>query len=370
MNKIPLAMVAVLALASCSKKQADAAAGSAEIPVVDVAKPLVDSITIYKTYPGYAGANATAKIVARVNGTLLTKQFSGGEVVEKGKVLYTIEPTQYVDAVKQAEASLATAKSNYEYYSKQYAALKKAYESDAVAQIEVSQAESNVQNAEASIKQAEAALSTARTNLSYCTIRAPFTGRINDGNTDPGNYISGQGAPYQLAELYDDTKLSVTFAIEENQYERIVADAENPTDHPRYDRVPLTFTERLPHEYYGNLSYEAPVVDKSTGTVTLKVNVDNPYGELRNGMYVTVNMPAEENPRALLISDAAIGTDQLGKYIYVVNDSNKVVYTPIQVGNLYQDSLRVVTDGINADTRYVTKAMLRVRDGMTVNPKL
>lgn len=369
MNRFSLALVALLALASCSKKQTDADRNAA-VPVVDVALPLVDSITIYKTYPGYAGATATAKIVARVNGTLLTKQYSGGEMVEKGQVLYTIEPTQYVDAVKQAEAALATAKSNYDYYSSQYAALKKAYESDAVAQIEVTQAESNVENARASIKNAEAALSTARTNLSYCTIRAPFTGRINDGTTDPGNYISGAGSPYQLAELYDDSRLSVKFAIEENQYEKIVADADDPIGHPRYEKIPLTFNEPLPHEYYGKLSYESPMVDKATGTVTLKVRVDNPYGELRNGMYVTVNMPADENPHAILIRDSSIGTDQLGKYIYVVNDSNKVVYTPIKVGELYQDSLRVVTSGIDANTRYVTTAMLRVRDGMTVNPKL
>jgi multidrug efflux pump subunit AcrA (membrane-fusion protein) len=98
------------------------------------------------------------------------------------------------------------------------------------------------------------------------------------------------------------------------------------------------------------------------------VRVDNPYKELRPGMYATVNMPAETLNQAILVKDASIGTDQLGKYLYVVNDSNKVVYTPIKVGDLYQDSLRIVNSGIDKNSRYVTTALLKVRDGMKVNP--
>ncbi len=94
----------------------------------------------------------------------------------------------------------------------------------------------------------------------------------------------------------------------------------------------------------------------------------NPYGEIRNGMYVNIHLPFGENSRAILVKDASIGTDQLGKYLYVVNDSDKVIYTPIKTGDLYNDSMRVVTDGISPDARYVTSALLRVRDGMPVKP--
>ncbi len=361
-------LLMLVAVTSCSKKKS--ASPEQQLQSVEVATPLVDSITLYKTYPGYAGATSSARIVARVNGTLLTKQYTGGDLVQKGQVLYTIDPTTYRDAVAQAEATLATAKNNRDYYLSQYNALEKAYQSDAVAQIEVTQARSNLENAEASIKNAQAALSTARENLSYCTIRAPFTGHIDSGTTDPGNYINGAGSPFELANIVDDSALSIAFAIEESQYEKLVGDVEKPTAHPRYEKVPLSFNETLPHEYYGKLSYTAPSVDKSTGTLTLKVRVDNPYGELRNGMYVVVHMPFGENTRAMLIKDTSIGTDQLGKYVYVVNDSNKVVYTPIKVGDLYQDSLRVVTEGLTPESRYVTTAMLRMRDGMEVKPVL
>ncbi|MDE6740696.1 MAG: efflux transporter periplasmic adaptor subunit, partial [Muribaculaceae bacterium] len=96
-------------------------------------------------------------------------------------------------------------------------------------------------------------------------------------------------------------------------------------------------------------------------------NIDN---ELKDGMYITVELPYGINPKAILIKDASIGTDQLGKYVYVVNDSNKVVYTPIKIGEIYQDSLRVVNEGLNPGERYVTEALLTVRNGMTVKPEL
>ena len=85
-------------------------------------------------------------------------------------------------------------------------------------------------------------------------------------------------------------------------------------------------------------------------------------------MYATVMLPYALDPKAILIKDAAISTGQLGKYVYVVNDSNKVVYTPIKVGELYQDTLRIVSEGLSPADRYVTKAMLKVRDGMEVKP--
>ena len=100
----------------------------------------------------------------------------------------------------------------------------------------------------------------------------------------------------------------------------------------------------------------------------MKASIPNTRGLLRDGMYVTVNLPVGVVDNAVLVKDSSIGTDQLGNYVYTVSDSNTVVYTPIKTGELFEDSLRIVTDGISKDSRYVTSAMLKVRDGMRVNP--
>lgn len=365
-----IAVAITMSLVGCTSKKSGTADNASSVSEIEVTTPIVDSIVLYNTYPGYAAARSVAKVVGRVDGTLLSKRYSGGDLVKKGQVLYTIESSSYEDAVNQAKAALSKAESEYEYASNQYEAMKKALESDAVAQIEVVQAKSNMESAQSAIKTAKAALNTAVTNLGYCTVTAPFTGHIDSGTTDVGNYINGEGSPYTLATLYDDSEISISFAIEEKQYEKIMGDIESPIGHELYDSVPLIFTEPLDHTYSGYLSYESPSVDKSTGTITLKVRTSNPYGEIRNGMYVNVHLPFGENNRAILVKDASIGTDQLGKYLYIVNDSNKVVYTPIKTGDLYNDSLRVVTEGITPESRYVTSALLRVRDGMQVKPVL
>ncbi len=340
-----------------------------ENPIVNVTTPVIDSIVLYKTYPGIISASSSAVVVGKVNGELLTQNYESGSFVNKGQVLFTIESSTYRDAVKQASASLATAKSELEYAASNYAALKEALESDAVSQIEVIQAKSEMEQAEAAVKNAEAALSHANTRLSYCTIKAPLSGYATSAIPKLGEYISGEDSPVEFCTIYNNTEMTAEFNIEDSQYQKMAGINDKYTK-ALYQNIPIKFTNSLPHSYSANLVYESPSIDSSTGTLLLKGKIKNIDNELRDGMYVTVDLPYGVNPRAILVKDASIGTDQLGKYVYVVNDSDRVVYTPIKVGDLYQDSLRVVNEGLKPEDRYVTEALLSVRNGMKVNPRI
>ncbi len=337
---------------------------------VDVALPVVDSVVLHKTYPGYLAANQAVKLVARVDGYLTSHPFEAGSFVKKGTVLFTIDDKTYRDAVAKAEAALADAKSTYEYASSQYAAMKEALESDAVSQMEVLQAKNSMETAAANIKSAEASLRTARTTLGYCTVTAPCDGHVTCGEFDLGTFLAGAGSPVTLGTIYDDAVMSAVFSIEDSRYFDLVKNFKDSVGGVDYDKMPIDFAEELPHSYTGDLSYLAPSIDTSTGTMIVKARIENPYNELKPGMYVTVSLPYAFEPNAIMIKDASIGSDQLGKYIYTVNDSNKVVYTPIEVGENVNDTLRIVTKGIAPGTKYVTKALLKVRDGETVNPHM
>jgi RND family efflux transporter, MFP subunit len=352
-------------IAGCSGKKKTAGT-EAEMPV-DVAEAVTDSIVLHKTYPGYLSAPDYVDVVARVNGQLLTTNYNGGDSVAKGKVLFTIDDTKYRNAVSQAQAQLETARANLEYASSHYKAVKKALESDAVSQMEVNQAESAYHQAQADVQNATASLSNARTMLSYCTVRATLSGHITSSIYADGAYLNGEAAPVTLATIYDNSHLNALFNIEDEQYIQLLA-GENSRDKVDLSKVPINFSEKMPHRYYGDLRYISPTVDKNTGTITLKARIQNPYGELKNGMYITVDLPYAIEPHAILVKDASVGTDQLGKYLYVVNDSNAVVYTPITVGEVVDDSMRVVLKGIAPGARYVTKALLKVRNGMKVKP--
>lgn len=369
MNKkiITYSLLALLLSAGGACKKDDKKGADMPPMEVDVAEVTTDSVMIYKEYPGRLRATSVVNIVGRVDGTLLSKNYTDGAIVNKGQLLFTIEDTQYRNAVQQAQGQLDNAISSTAYSSKQYEAMKKALESDAVSQMEVLQAKSSYEEGEASIKTARANLHTAQTNLGYCRITAPFTGRISDASFQAGAYISGSASPVVLATLYDNSTFYAEFFVDDRTFMHI-SGPNSSSVKEGYEMIPLKFSDPLKHDYVGRFHYVAPDVDAGTGTMKLNAEIKNDYDELRDGMYVTISLPYQNDPHAILVEDAAIGTDQRGKYVYVVNDNDEVVYTPITIGELASGNRRIVTKGLKPGQKYVTKALLKVRDGAKVKP--
>lgn len=365
-NTIWLSLLAVLMTGSSACKKDDK---KTEMPPmeVDVAEVMTDSVMIYKEYPGRLRANSVVDVVGRVNGTLLTKTFTGGDIIKKGQLLFTIEDTQYRNIVQQMQGQLENAISANEYNSKQYEAMKKALEADAVSQMEVLQAKSAYEEGLAAIKTAQANLQTAKTNMGYCRITAPITGRITDTNFQIGAYIGGEASPIILATMYDNSVFYAEFFVDDMTFMHI-AGANASSVKEGYEKIPIQFSEPLKHEYIGNFHYIAPDVDASTGTMKINAEIKNDYDELRDGMYVTISLPFQNDPQAILVEDAAIGTDQQGKYVYVVNDKEEIVYTPIKIGELASGNRRIVIEGLRPGQKYVTKALLKVQNGQKVKP--
>lgn len=352
-------------LGGCHKKEKEGM--QQPTPAVNVAEVEVDSIVLHNTYPGYLESKNKADVVAEVSGKLLTQNFESGSYVTKGQVLFTIETTRYRDAVTEAQASVANAKSQRDFYSKQSSAMEKAFKENAVSEMELLQSQSSLRQAEASIQNATASLQTAQTNLAKCTVRAPISGYITLNAVSVGNYINGEASPQILATIYDNSEFNALFSIEDGQYNTLLGDKAKPSG-ALYEKMPLTFNSPVSHTYTADLYYVAPSVSSSTGALQLVGTVKNIDNELKDGMYVNVSLPYGIDPKAIIVKDAALSTDQLGKYLYVVNDSDKIVYTPVTAGPLYRDSLRVITKGLKPGDRYVTQALLTVRNGMKVKP--
>ncbi len=365
--------VLLVCLCSCSdkKKEADAGTTAARIEVANL--ELKDSVILYNSYPATPESQSQADVVARVNGQILKKHFENGSYVAKGQVLFTIESTTYAASVNEAKAQVNSALGQLDYAEKHLAALEQAYDANAVSEMDVIQARSAKSQAQASVNQAKASLTTASTRLGYCTVVAPVSGRITDATLDVGAYVNGEGAPVTLATIYDESDLAVQFTVPDYEYAAISSSGEGfKSDIYRNIPVYITNSEEEVTDgaptYVASLSYQAPSVDPSSGNILLKAKIKNDSESLRPGMYGRVMLPTGMMDKAVVIDDASISTDQRGKYVYVVNDSNKVVYTPIEVGQLYNDSLRIVKKGLNPTDRYVTRAMISVRNGETVTP--
>lgn len=341
--------------------------GGMPTPEISVTKPVVEDITLTKDYPGYLTTEQTVNLVARVNGTLQSTSYTPGGRVKKGQLLFVIEPTLYKDKVEQAKADLQTAQAQLEYARSNYSRMKEAIKSDAVSQIQLLQSEANVTEGIAAVNNAEAALSTANTNLGYCYVRAPFDGTITKSTVDIGSYVGGSLQPVTLATIYKDDQMYAYFNVADNQWLGMAMDNEQSAKNlPQ--KIMVQLGKDGTESYPAALDYLSPNVDISTGTLTVRANFDNPKGILKSGLYVSITLPYGEAKNAILVKEVSIGTDQLGKYLYVVNDSDIVHYRHIEVGQLMGDTLRQVMSGISPQERYVTEALMKVRDGMKIKP--
>lgn len=357
-----------LLLTGCEQKKPAAAV---EALPVEVAKPVVKNVVLTRDYPGYLTAETSVDVVGRVNGTLLAKKYPSGARVKKGQTLFVVDPTLYENAVKQAEASLKTAQANLVYARSNYERMKEAIKSDAVSRIQLVQAESDVESCEAAVSNAEAALKTARTNLSYCYIKSPIDGVADLAEYSDGAYISGEGNPVKLTTVYKDDKMYSYFDISDNQYLAFELLRAADTKIPEQDHsVTLRVGTDEAKTWQGKLNYLAPSFSLTTGTMRLRAELDNPDGILKPGLYVSVTLPYATAEKAVLVDNASIGTDQLGKFLYVVNDSNVVSSRHIEIGQLVDGNLRIVTSGLSPEERYVTKALMKVRQGMKIEPMM
>ena len=358
MKKLMYIFLVLSVLTGCKEKKDAGAMKGMPTLAISVAKPIVKDITLTKDYPGYLTTEKTVNLVARVNGTLQSVSYAPGGRVKKGQLLFVIEPTLYNDKVAQAEAELKTAQAQLEYARNNYSRMKEAVKSDAVSQIQVLQSESSVTEGVAAVSNAEAALSTARTNLGYCYVRAPFDGTISKSTVDVGSYVGGSLQPVTLATIYKDDQMYAYFNVADNQ---------QPTKElPK--KIMVQLGKEGTESYPATLDYLSPNVDLNTGTLMVRANFDNPQGVLKSGLYVSITLPYGEADHAILVKEASIGTDQLGKFLYAVNDSDIVHYRHIEIGQLINDTLRQVLGGLSPQQRYVTEALMKVRDGMKIKP--
>ncbi len=367
-KRLPILVIIGFVFFSCTSKKSDQKMSA---PEISVAYPIVKSVILHKTYPGYLSSANTVDLVSRVNGYLQSSSFTAGAMVKKGQLLFVIEPTLYEDAVKRAEAGLKNAQASLDYAENNYVRMKEASRSDAISEIDLIKSATQLISARSSVKDAEAQLETAKTNLGYCYIRAPFSGHISKGMYSVGSYIGGEGQATKLATIYQDDKMNAYFNIEDNQYLQMLAFSSKKNDQERLpDEVEIIFQSPLSRPYIGKLNYLSPNIDLSTGTLNIRAEIENPDNELKDGLYVNIRLPYAKQDSAILVKDASIGTDQLGKFLYVVNDSNRIAYRHIVTGELFSDTLRLVKSGLNPNDRYVTKALLKVREGMEIKPLL
>ena len=354
-------------------------AGKSPRPTVTVSIPLQREVTDYQDYTGRTAGVDSVQVQARVTGYLEKIHFTEGAEVAEGAVLYEIDPRPYkatYDAaraqVAQNEASLELAKQN----NNRFKALAKE-KAGAVTQVDLDQYKSQQDQAVANLDYAKSNLETAKLNLDWTKVTAPVGGLVGRLLVTRGNLIVAnqttlttvvrQDPMWVYFDADEPTVLQVHELIRQGKF----GDARNgPPKVPFH--MQLANEKGFPH--LASLDFVNNQIDLATATLLIRANFPNPKPE--NGPrlftpnnFVRLRVPTSAAYQAILVNPEAVGTDQDLKYVFIVDEDNKVVRHNVKLGSI-QEGLQVITDGVKPGEHVIVNGLQRVQQGVTVNPTL
>lgn len=362
-----IALFALLGLTGCGERNTYVAPPP---PQVTVAKPVQRDVTNFLEATGNTAAVNSANLVARVSGFVQTIEYKDGDQVEKGKVLFTIEPEPYDLKLKQAQAAEASAKATLTQTQAEFERQASLTKSGSASKSALDNAVSARDNAQGAIQQAEVNTKLAAINVAYAHVAAPFDGIVTARQVSLGDYVGGAGTPTVLATIVQLDPIYVNFTISERDVLRIREEMRRrglTTSDLKKVPVEIGLQTEQGYPHRGTLDYASPTVDASTGTLTVRAVLHNRDRVLLPGMFVRVRVPTGADANALLVPDVAIGTDQAGRYLLTVGKDDVVEQHRIEIGAL-QGTLRVIEKGLAPDDRVVVSGIQRAIPGQKVAP--
>ena len=340
-------------------------------PKVEVALPVQRPITRYLEATGNTAPIQSVDLVARVQGFLQSIDYKDGDLVKQGATLFTIEPETYKLKLDQAQAAQVGAEASLKQAELDYKRQSDLVARQAVSQSTLDTSTANRDNAQANLQQAQANTRIAEVNYGYTKVTAPFDGVVSAHLVSVGELV-GAASPTQLATIVALDPIYVNFNVNEQDVIRIREEARKrgltPSDLKQVDvDVGLQTDEGYPHR--GKLDYASPTLNLSTGTLAVRAIFSNPNRVLLPGYFVRVRIPVDRQKDALLVPDTALGTDQSGRYVLVVNKDNAVEQRKVETGPL-EGELHVIDSGLKVDNRVVIAGLLSVIPGQRVDPQL
>jgi membrane fusion protein (multidrug efflux system) len=367
-----LLLAALLALSLSACQPADAPQSAPQPPSVGVIAVAEMPINPFYEFVGKTRAAETVALRARVTGFLQERRFQEGGLVEAGQVLFKIEPDQYAASLAQTQAALAAAEASLNRAQVDLERYRELVASKNVSQQKVDEAEAEVRVQQAAVETAEADVEKAALNLDYTEIVAPINGRIDRAAFDVGNLVGPESGV--LATINRMDPIHVTFSIAETAYlelaqdDRAVQSVVNGAA-AEFDHVPLI---RLPDgSLYGDegrFDFIDNKVDEATGTVLVRAEFPNPDGILLPGQFVTVVIERKDAIDAVTLPQAAVLTDQGGRYVLVVDEDGRVATRRIEIGQEFGPNLQVKS-GLEPGERVILYGIQKVRPGIAVIPE-
>jgi RND family efflux transporter MFP subunit len=340
-------------------------------PKVEVALPVQRAVTTYFDATGNAAAIKNVDLVARVQGFLQSINYEDGAFVKQGTTLFTIEPETYKLKLEQAQAAESGAQASLKQAEADFKRQTELVQRQAVSQATLDTSTSTRDNVQSNLLQAQANTKIAAVNYGYTNVTAPFDGIVTSHLVSVGELV-GVASPTQLATIVALDPIYVNFNVNEQDVLRIRESARRrgmTVNELRQLPIEVGLQTETGYPHKGKLDYVSPNVNQSTGTLAVRGILPNPDRVLLPGFFVRIRVPFDELKDALLVPDTALGSDQAGRYVLVVNGDNVVEQRKVQIGPL-DGGLRVIETGLKPDDRVVIAGLLRAIPGQKVDPQL
>ncbi len=364
-------------LAGCTKSQQQAQSAPPP-PAVTVAPPAKRTIVDRDEYVGRFVAVDSVEIRARVSGYLSSVHFTDGQMVKKGDVLFTIDRRPFEIALDQARANLSQARANLAFTESDLARAQQLVRDRTITEQTFDQRMQAKKVAEAAVAANEALVRSAELDFAeFSLLRAPIDGRIGDRRVSPGNLVTGGtgGNTTMLATIVSIDPIRFEFTFDEASYLRYQQFARGGNDatpgagmQGTGIPVKLKLLSESDFQHDGKIDFVDNAISTSSGTIRGRAVFGNPSGLFTPGMFGRIQVPGSAPYEALLVPDAAVGTEQARKFVYVVDADNTTVQKYVKLGQI-SEGLRVVKSGLSPDERVIVSGLTLIRPGMKVAPK-
>lgn len=345
MQNLLLAVLGCLFVVSCGQPPEQQAGAGMQAPPVDVANPLKKEITEYAEYVGRFEAVDRVDLQARVTGYLTETNFTEGQTVSKGDLLFVIDPRPFEYELARAEAVFKQANNEYDRAQR----LRK---SRAISEEEYDRRSQDLAVAQAQLDQ-------AKLDLEFSRVTSPIDGVAGEAFIDNGNLVRADDT--LLTRIVSVDPMQFEFELPQDDFLKIQGISKNANGRSGTLETMIQISEDDGYSHAARLDFIDNVVDQNTGTILMRAEMDNVDGFVVPGLFGRIRMPVSVPYDALLIPEKAVNSDQDKKFVFVVNDKSQAGRAYIKLGPRQDDGMIVVRSGLNGDEKVVISGTMMIR---------
>lgn len=370
---IALSSVLLLVLCGCERPKAAGMEKPPEGPIpVGITTVQSGNFPAVLEATGQTVAFNTVQVYARVNGYLQKRVYTEGQKVNKGDVLFLIDPSDLKNALASAKASYDLASANHTNAVAVLNRIKPLAAANAASAQDLDSATANERNTVAALSGAKASLQQAKLNLSYTTIKAPISGYVDKSKMDVGTYIAA-GANGLMTTMYQSDPMYVNFTFSENQKiarQNALASGKLIAPKDGQYEVELTLGDGTVVNKKGRINFISPFIDPTTGTISYRAIIDNSDNLLLPGQFTHVKVKGMEWKNTLYVPQKTLMTGEKGKFVYAIEANNTVTAKPVVATQWIGENV-LIEGGVDMGDKIAADGLAKLHPGaqITVNEK-